>query len=103
MNLQNFPHDIQYCPIKISNCKCISKVFNIIKILFFKVIYNQTQVRLVWDKFEARDQYYPTLRIRFWWTSDCPGWENPMPVRIFFKIYFKTNFDPRKTHALPEI
>ena len=39
----------------------------------------------MWANFEAQDKYYPTFRIRFWWTSDCPGWENPMPVRVLDK------------------
>lgn len=62
MNLQNFPHDYQYCRIKIST-----------------LIYNQSEIRLVWNKFEAYPGEYPLFKIRYWYTAECERWENPIP------------------------
>ena len=48
--------------------------------LTYTVIYNQTQLRLVWNRFEASTAEYPRFKIRFWYTStECELWENPIP------------------------
>lgn len=47
------------------------------------VLYKSSELRLVWEHFEAVDNETPHFRIRYWWTAECTNWENPMPVRVF--------------------
>ncbi|KAH9389403.1 hypothetical protein TYRP_023349, partial [Tyrophagus putrescentiae] len=77
MNLQNFPHDYQYCRIKIST-----------------IIYNQKEIRLLWNKFEAYPGEYPIFKIRYWYTADCERWENPIPILFTYVSYSGNNTSP---------
>lgn len=43
------------------------------------VIYNESELRLVWKQFEAYPGEYPIFKIRYWFTALCDEWENPIP------------------------
>lgn len=82
MNLQNFPHDYQYCRVKVSTSKWASTFSTYIVVFMcipFAVIYNKSEIILVWNDFEAYPSYYPIFKIRHMWTADCENWENPLP------------------------
>jgi len=42
------------------------------------VIYNNSEVRLVWKHFEAFPGDYPIFKIRHWYTALCEKEENPI-------------------------
>lgn len=74
---------------KFLHVRLTKKIFHFYKIQFL-VIYNQSEIRLVWNKFEAYPGEYPLFKIRYWYTAECERWENPIPVTNIKNLSFKT-------------
>lgn len=78
LNLQNYPHDHQYCYIRFSSSKNFPTLGNFLTSLL-TVMYNRTELVWQWKRFDVYNDEYPHFRIRLWWTNEqCVEWANPI-------------------------